>query len=73
MFMVLCDIYMITMSGNLRLMAAAAFITFLWMTFTLDGWMSLREIGEGRAIPGYPEGRKGVLPDIPAEIPGFRQ
>ena len=45
MFMVLCDIYMITMSGNLRLMAAAAFITFLWMTFTLDGWMSLREIG----------------------------
>ena len=37
MFMVLCDIYMITMSGNLRLMAAAAFITFLWM--------SLREIG----------------------------
>jgi len=45
MFMVLCDIYMITMSRNLRLMAAAAFITFLWMTFTLDGWMSLREIG----------------------------
>ncbi len=45
MFMVLCDIYMITISGNLRLMAAAAFITFLWMTFTLDGWMSLREMG----------------------------
>ncbi len=45
MFMVLCDIYMIvSIPQNFQLLAIAAFITFLWMTFTLDGWMSLREL-----------------------------
>ena len=45
MFMVLCDIYMITsIPKNFQLLAIAACITFLWMTFTLDGWMNLREL-----------------------------
>ena len=29
--------------------------------------------GAGRAIPGHFKGREGILPDIPAEIPGFGQ
>ena len=46
MFMVLCDIYMITsVPQNYQLLAIAAFVTFLWMTFTLDGWINLREMG----------------------------
>lgn len=46
MFMVLCDIYMIaSVPQNYQLLAIAAFVTFLWMTFTLDGWVSLREMG----------------------------